>query len=118
MNQSLVTPGVKDTYAGAVIEAAAQGKYADPKILESIVACAAAAFGGKAGKETDLIPTGVVPFVDKVIFESFKVLDRDFEVLNAAGYSDDEVTDIALAAAAGAAMGRLQMGLSAMGKQI
>ena len=118
MNQQLITPGVMDSLAGAVIEAAAEGKYADPKLLEDIVAYAATVIGGQAGKETDPIPEGVVPFVDKVIFESFKILDRDFEALNTAGYSDDEAADIALAAAAGSAMGRLQMGLSAMGKQI
>ena len=118
MNQQLVTPGVMDSLAGAVIEATLQGKHADPKLLESIVAYAATAVGGKAGKETDPLPQDVVPFIDKVIFESFKILDRDFEALNVAGYSGDEATDIALAAAAGSAMGRLQMGLSAMGKQI
>lgn len=118
MNRQVVTSGVMDSVAGAVIEATAQGKYADPKLLESIVAYAAAAFGGKAGKATDPIPEDLVPFVDKVIFESFKILDRDFETLNAVGYSDEEATDIVMAAACGAAMGRLQMGLSAMGKQI
>ena len=118
MNQQLITPGVMDSIAGAVIGTSAQGKYADPKLLESIVAYAATAVGGKAGKETGPIPEDLVPFVDKVIFESFKILDRDFEALNAAGYSDDEAIDITVAAAGGAAMGRLQIGLSAMGKQI
>lgn len=118
MNQQLITPGVMDTLAGAIIEATAQGKYTDSKLLESIIAYAATACGGKPGRVTDPIPENIVPFVDKVLFESFKILDRDFEALNAAGYSDDEATDITMAAAAGAAMGRLQMGLSAMGKQI
>ena len=118
MNSDLITPGVMNSIQGGVIQSVATGEYADKRLLEAIVAYSATAFGGKPGKVTDEIPEEIKFFVDKVIHESHKILDRDFETLNAAGYSDDEATDIALAAAGGAAYGRLQMALAAMDKEM
>lgn len=118
MNEELITPGVKASILAPVLKAVAEGKYADPGLLESVIAYSAIAFGGKSGKTTGDLPENLKFFVNKAIHESYKILDRDFEKLNAAGYSDEEATDIALAAGAGAAYGRLQMSLSAMGKEI
>ena len=113
-----MTPGVRASVAGPTIAASLQGKFAPRELLESVLARAATALGGTCGKSTEELPEVLGKFVDKVVSESFKVIDRDFENLRAAGYSDDAIIDISLAASSGAAMARLQRGLAALDKEI
>jgi len=67
----------------------------------------AAAAGGE-------IPEDLESYVDKVRQQAYEVTDGDIESLLAAGYSEDEIFEITVAAAYGAARLRLNLGLKAM----
>jgi alkylhydroperoxidase family enzyme len=66
-----------------------------------------------AGREAD-VPDDLRPYVDKVARNAYKVVDADIDGLRAAGYSDDAIFELTLAAALGAARARLDAGLKAM----
>jgi alkylhydroperoxidase family enzyme len=67
-----------------------------------------------AGHEADL-PDDLRPYVEKVARNAYKVTDGDVDRLREAGYSDDAIFELTLAAALGAARARLDAGLRAMG---
>lgn len=117
MSNDILTTGIKGTLAGNVFEASLAGKSAPRKLLESVLAYSASAIGGHSASSTAALPESLTVFVNKVIRESYKVVDRDFETLNAAGYSDEDIIDITLAASSGAAMARMQIGLTALGRE-
>lgn len=48
--------------------------------------------------------------------ESYRVTDADIDALRAAGHSDDEIFELTVSAAVGAARVRLERGLAALGK--
>jgi len=72
---------------------------------------AVAAFA--AGREADL-PDDLRPYVAKVAQNAYKVTDADVDALREAGYSEDAIFELTLAAALGAARARLDAGLKAM----
>ena len=59
----------------------------------------------------ELPPPPIVQYVAKVRGESYRLADADVQALLAAGYSQDTVFEITVAAALGAAMERLDAGL-------
>jgi hypothetical protein len=61
----------------------------------------AAAFAG------ELLPEPIESFVTKIRNESYRVTDGDITALRSAGYSEDAIFEVTLAAAIGAASGRL-----------
>ena len=67
-----------------------------------------------AGRAVDL-PDDLQPYVEKVTRNAYKVTDADVDRLRDAGYSDDAIFELTLAAALGAARARLDAGLRAMG---
>jgi hypothetical protein len=60
------------------------------------------------------LPEDLAPYVRKVTLHADKVLDRDVDALRAAGYSVDEIFEITVSAAVGAAFARMEAGLSAL----
>jgi len=60
------------------------------------------------------LPDDLRPYVEKVARNAYKVTDEDVGALRAAGYSDDAIFELTLAAALGAARMRLDAGLAAM----
>jgi alkylhydroperoxidase family enzyme len=64
-----------------------------------------------AGKE---LPEALARYVNTVHRHAYKVTDADIEKLLAQGYSEDQVFELTVAAAYGAAKARLDSGLSAM----
>ena len=66
-----------------------------------------------AGHETEL-PDDLRPYVEKVTRNAYKVVDADVDRLREAGYSEDAIFELTLAAALGAARTRLDAGLRAM----
>ena len=68
-----------------------------------------------AGGDESAIPDELRPYVDKVAQSAYKVTDEDVDRLRAAGYSDDAIFELTLAAALGAARARLEAGLQALG---
>jgi alkylhydroperoxidase family enzyme len=68
-----------------------------------------------AGSEDAGLPEELRPYVEKVAKNAYKVVDADIDRLRRAGYSDDAIFELTLAAALGAARSRLDAGLGAMG---
>lgn len=66
-----------------------------------------------AGREDEL-PDDLRPYVEKVAKNAYKVTDDDVDRLREAGYSEDAIFELTLAAALGAARVRLDAGLDAM----
>ena len=60
------------------------------------------------------IPEELETWVSKVSKHAYKTLDREVEELKAAGYTEDEIFEITIAAALGAARGRLESALTAV----
>jgi hypothetical protein len=54
------------------------------------------------------------PYVEKVRDSSYRIADADVTALRAAGRSEEEIFEITVAAATGAALGRLDAGLRAL----
>lgn len=73
-----------------------------------------AASHGGATREGDEVPGTLAPFVDKVALHAYKTTDSDFARLQAAGYSEDQLFEVTLSAATGAALARLDRGLAAL----
>ncbi len=67
-----------------------------------------------AGGGAAELPDDLRPYVEKVARNAYKVTDEDVEALRTAGYSDDAIFELTLAAALGAARMRLDAGLDAM----
>jgi hypothetical protein len=65
---------------------------------------------GKVGP----IPGDLIGFADKVARSAWRVTGDDVEALLEAGYTQDEVFEITVSAAMGAAHGRLERGLAAL----
>ena len=60
------------------------------------------------------LPPAFAPYVDKVARHAYKVTDADVAALQQAGYSDDAIFEITVAAAVGAAVHRLERGMAAL----
>ena len=81
--------------------------------LRAAVEAHAASLGGREGTVPEL-PDELVPYVEKVALHAYKVVDADVDRLRDAGYSEDAIFELTLAAALGAAQARLEAGLAAM----
>jgi alkylhydroperoxidase family enzyme len=66
-----------------------------------------------AGKPAEL-PDDLRPYVEQVARRAYTVTDTDVDALRDAGYSEDAIFELTLAAALGAAQARLAAGLDAM----
>jgi hypothetical protein len=60
------------------------------------------------------LPATLAAYVDKVARHAYKVTDEDLAGLQRAGNSDDALFEVTVAAAAGAALVRLERGLAAL----
>jgi alkylhydroperoxidase family enzyme len=60
------------------------------------------------------IPPALADYVDKVALHAYTVTDEDLATLQRAGNSDDVLFEATVSAALGAALGRLERGLSAL----
>jgi alkylhydroperoxidase family enzyme len=79
---------------------------ADPGLRGAVEAYA-------AGRDAE-VPDELRPYLEKVARNAYKVTDDDVDALREAGYSDDAIFELTLAAALGAARARLDAGLRAM----
>jgi hypothetical protein len=70
--------------------------------------------GTERGTEGEDIPPGLGAYVDKVALHAYKVTDQDLAALQQAGNSDDVLFEVTVSTALGAALGRLERGLSAL----
>jgi alkylhydroperoxidase family enzyme len=103
---------------GTLIERLRQAVLADggttDAALRQAVEARAAVAGGRKGDAAGSIPPELADFVDKVIRHAWQITDEDVERLARAGYSEDAIFELTIAAALGAGMGRLERGLAAL----
>jgi alkylhydroperoxidase family enzyme len=64
--------------------------------------------------ERGKVPAPLASYVDKVFEHAHRVTDADVAGLAPAGYSEDAVFELTVAAAVGAALERLERGLAAL----
>lgn len=69
---------------------------------------------GTGGRD---VPPALADYVNKVAKHAYKVTDEDVGRLQQAGHSDDTLFEVTVAAALGAALGRLERGLAALRPQ-
>ena len=60
------------------------------------------------------VPDDLAAYIEKVRLHAYKVTEADVEALKAAGYSEDQLYEITIAAALGAGMRRYEAGMKAM----
>ena len=67
-----------------------------------------------AGVETDdfEVPATLAPYIEKLTHSPYKVIERDLDALRSAGYSEDQIFELTLAGALGAAAGRYERTLN------
>ena len=70
--------------------------------------------GTEWGTGDEDIAPDLAAYVDKVALHAYKVTDEDLAALQRVGNSDDVLFEATVAAALGAALGRLERGLSAL----
>ena len=70
--------------------------------------------GTERGTGGEDIAPDLAGYVDKVALHAYKVTDEDVVALKRAGNSDDLLFEVTVSAALGAAVGRLERGLSAL----
>lgn len=73
-----------------------------------------AELGGRPGAALGEVPAGLAGYVDKVALHAYTVTPEDIEALKRAGYSEDGIFEVSVAAALGAGMGRLERGLATL----
>jgi alkylhydroperoxidase family enzyme len=71
----------------------------------------------EAAARGDGVPSELQAYVQKVRTRAYTVTDEDVERIRAAGYSEDQVFELTVAAAYGAAIDRLRSGMEAMARQ-
>ena len=82
-----------------------------PALREAIEARSAQLNGGMRSSQRESLPSSIQTYVDKVAVEAYKVLDEDFDRMKDAGYSEDFIYEVTLAATTGASLARLERGL-------
>jgi hypothetical protein len=61
-------------------------------------------------------PAPAAAFLEKVRRHAYKITDEDVEAMRAAGLSEDEIYELTIVAAMGAAMRRYEAGMRALGR--
>src|SRR6266542_3191095 len=83
-----------------------------PSELRLAVLARAARLDPTPGEED--LPPALAAYLDKVALHAYKVTDEDLATLQRAGNSDGALFELTVAAALGAALGRLERGLAAV----
>jgi alkylhydroperoxidase family enzyme len=92
-----------------------QGKgKTDPGLRQAVAARSAELGGGPAAPPGAAIPAGLRDFVDNTALHAYRITDEEIEALRRAGHSEDEIYEIAVSAAIGGGLARLQRGLAAL----
>ena len=83
----------------------------EPELRQAVVARASE---HSHGAPSTPLPDDLAGYVDKVALHAYKVTDGDIDSLKSSGRSEDEIFEITVAAAVGAALERLELGLRAL----
>ncbi len=82
--------------------------------LRCAVEARAGALSGRQGTDGE-VPDELSGWVEKVARHAYRTTDQNIELLKAVGYSDDELFELTVAAALGAARARLECALGTLG---
>jgi hypothetical protein len=82
--------------------------------LRRAAAARAAALSGGALPASETLPDALAAWVDKVARQAWKITDEDVAALRAAGFDEDAIFEITIAAAAGAGLARYQIAARAI----
>ncbi len=86
----------------------------DPALRQAVAARSAELGGGPAAPPGAEIPAGLRDFVDDVALHACRITDEEVQALLRAGRSEDEIYEIAVSAAVGGGLARLERGLAAL----
>lgn len=95
-------------------EAVLSGRGATDPALRSAVEEHAAELGGRLEAGKGELPGSLMPYLEKVARNAYKVTDQDLESLKQRGYSEEAIFEITISAALGAGLGRLERGYAAL----
>ncbi len=70
--------------------------------------------GGPAAPAGGEIPAALRELVDATALHAYRITDEEIAALRAAGYSEDAIFEIAVSAALGGGLARLERGLAAL----
>ncbi len=82
--------------------------------LRLAVEARAGALSGGQGTDA-VVPDDLSGWVEKVARHAYRTTDEDIESLRAAGYSEDQLFELTVAAALGASRARLERALGTLG---
>ncbi|HEY4564023.1 MAG TPA: hypothetical protein VIJ61_12100 [Thermoanaerobaculia bacterium] len=92
-----------------------QGKgKTDPALRQAVAARSAELGGGPAAPPGAAIPAALRDLVDKTALHAYQITDEEIQALRRAGYSEDQIFEIAISAAVGGGLARLERGLAAL----
>jgi hypothetical protein len=86
----------------------------DPAVRQAVAARSAGLGGGPAASSGAAIPDGLRDFVDKTALHAHQITDEEVQALRRAGWSEDQIFEIAVSAAVGGGLARLERGLAAL----
>ena len=85
----------------------------DPGLRRAVEA-RTAELSGRPGAPAGDVPPNLREHVDTIARHAYTITDEDLAALKAAGWSEDAIFEISIAAALGAGLARLERGLSAL----
>lgn len=86
----------------------------DSALRQAVAARSAELGGGPATPPGAAIPAGLRDFVDKTALHASQITDEEVQALLRAGWSEDQIYEIAVSAAIGGGFARLERGLAAL----
>ena len=98
-------------YTQRLIEAVLTSPGDTEPSVRRAVAALSAQLGGHLTSNVDEVPPELISYIKKVALHAYKTTDEDIEMLLQAGYTEDAIFEITLAATLGAGMARLERGL-------
>lgn len=96
-----------------LVNSVLQGPGATSVLLRQVVAARAGA-PSVPRREPAALPAELAPFVDRLAHEPATIANADVVALRVAGYDEDEIFELAISVALGAALARLERGLAAL----
>jgi alkylhydroperoxidase family enzyme len=85
-----------------------------PDLRQGAAARAARAGGGSIDGVSEALPEALAAWVDQVASRAWTITDEDCAKLRAAGFDEDAIYEVTVAAAVGASVARMQAGLRAL----
>lgn len=86
----------------------------DPGLRQAVAARSAELGGGPAAPSGAPIPASLRDLVDKTALHAHRITDEEIQALLRAGHSEDQIFEIAVSAAVGGGLARLERGLAAL----